>query len=402
MIFTILFAALFLCGALLALVLPAFLVQGAAAAVLWGIACLAAYLVLAELLFRAAYWLRTGSRPERFPSVPFEQIHVEPHPYIPYVYKKDFTPESRRRKSAVADYPLHAGRFRFPEVHFNNFRLINGPGADRDVEMPKPEGRFRVLCLGASTTGNYIEEDGALYSYPNELEKELRSRRPDLDVEVVNGGVGGRTSAEILIHFLLDLVDIQPDAVVLYHAYNDLGPSMTPGFQPDYSHARKNLGETYHLYRARSRFPDIPSSLYHYFLNRLFPGTISNSLLNSVTLAPPDTDAPFQGLATYERNLRHLLDVCRARDITPVLATFCHYLHPGIADSPEHRKYGQGVREENRVMRGLADAFGARLADAAEGMPQEDEFFVDSIHFTPRGMTRLARLVAEELEAVLP
>jgi hypothetical protein len=89
--------------------------------------------------------------------------------------------------------------------------------------------------LGASTTGNELEHDGVIYSYPLEPERILKEKFPELNLEVNNCGVGGRTTAEILIDFLLSGIDTSPDIVVLYHAYNDLQPSLTPGFLSDYS-----------------------------------------------------------------------------------------------------------------------------------------------------------------------
>lgn len=376
--------ALFATGTVVAWTAPLLLADGPA----WRVLLIAfgsalAYLALAEVLFRILYWLRTGTQPERFIRIPFEHLHAEPHPYMPYAYKRNFTPGTDMRRDMTANYPLHKGRFSFCSPAFNNFRLQNGPERNHHVTVPKPEGLFRVLCLGGSTTGNYIEENGIPYSYPMELEKALRERHPDRDIEVVNGGMGGRTSADLLIHFLLSLVDTDPDAVVLYHGHNDLGPSLTPGFNADYSHARRNLGEAYNTYRVRAMFPDLPFALYNYLLNSLFPGNLTNSLLQNVTLSTPDLDGEFKGTGTYKRNLRHVIDVCKTRGIRVVCSTFCHHTYDEIRKCPRHNKFLEGLALENQAMRELAEESGALFIDAAGSMPDDDAYFVDSIHFTP-------------------
>lgn len=42
------------------------------------------------------------------------------------------------------------------------------------VVIPKPKKLIRINCIGASTTGNYIEENNKIYSYPLELERILK------------------------------------------------------------------------------------------------------------------------------------------------------------------------------------------------------------------------------------
>lgn len=385
---------LFFIGALAALIVPLVTIPSPAKALGIGLLFVLGYLLAAEILFRVVYGLRCGQMPERFKRIPFDQLHVEPHPYMPYAYKRDFKPRGGLRNSDEADYPLHKGRFQFARPSFNNYRLHNGPDGQRDIAVPKPEGVYRIVCLGGSTTGNYIMENGALYSYPSELEKELNRRLPDAGVEVVNGGVGGRTSAELLIHFLLSLIDTEPDAIVLYHAYNDIGPSLTPGFQSDYSHARKNLGESYTLYRLRAMFPDLPSALYTYVLNSLFPGNLSNSLLTAVTAEEPDMAGKFQGLSTYKRNLKHVIDICKARGIKVFCATYCQHLYPEIEDSPMHLKCRDGLALENGALKELAEEEDLTFIDTAAAMPADIDYYVDSVHLTPLGMQTLAKNLA--------
>ena len=271
---------------------------------------------------------------------------------------------------------------------------INGPNGDADIVIPKPEDIIRITCLGASTTGNYVDFDGRKFSYPLELEKILKEKFPEKKIEVNNCGVGGRTSAEILIDFELNIIDTEPDIVVLYHGYNDLAPSLTLGFKSDYSHAKRNLGEIWPYYRISSVFPDLPIASYNFFMIHVFGQNIRYSLLDAISRGKVDLSSNFNGLQTYQRNIEHIVNLCKSNGITVILSTFCHYMYEDVKNSKVHLKYHEGVLLENDVMRKIAEKHVLPLVDNNILFPYEDRFFVDSIHFSPEGMRKLAENIS--------
>ena len=171
-------------------------------------------------------------------KLPFEKFYVEPHPYLPYIYKRNFS----TAPSEKYNYPLSSNFFS-AELKTNNFGFYNGSDGTRDIELPKPKNLFRINCIGGSTTANYIFDGKKNYSYPMELENILKTKNSN--VEVNNCGTGGYNSADILIRFLLQTIETKPDLIIIYHAYNDIKSYLTKNFQSDYSHSRKNLGEEY-------------------------------------------------------------------------------------------------------------------------------------------------------------
>lgn len=350
--------------------------------------------VLAEVVFRFGYRLYTGRGYQPFPRLPFEDLYVEPHPYIPFVNKRNFTTE----KAGPANYPLHKGRFFFGQYATNNMGFANGADGGRNIEIPKPHGLLRINCIGASTTGNYIECDGQAFSYPMELEKALKLGMGRA-VEVNNCGQGGYNSADIMVRFALQVLDTQPDIVIIYHAYNDIRAYLTPEFESDYSHVRRNLGENYWKFALASKVPYIPVKFLNYLFNLWLPGNIRNSLLDQVTKGDfqPDLD-PAKGLVTYQRNLQCIIDLCRCNGIQVVLSTYCHFLHDTIKKDPLHLLYRRIVTEENNIMRHLAGKNELQLVDNAALVPQEEQYFVDSIHFTPEGMRMIASNMAKAID----
>lgn len=344
-----------------------------------------------EVFFRLGYRFYVGSPYVTFPRVPFESIYVEPHPYIPFVYKRNFKTE----KGGAANYPLHRGKFSFGQYTTNNLRFANGSAGNRDVVIPKPDGLLRINCIGASTTGNYIEFNGEPFSYPMELEKILVSKMA-MPVEVNNCGQGGYNSADILVRFALQVIDTQPDAVVIYHAYNDIRAYITSGFESDYCHVRRNLGENYWKFALAAKIPYIPIKFMNFLTNHWLPMNIRNSLLDQVTKGDFDPRLdPSEGLKAYQRNLQHIIDLCRCNGIQVVLSTYCHFLHDAIKDEPLHMLHGNIVKKENEIMRHLSVKNQLKLVDNAIMVPQDERYFVDSVHFTPEGMRMIARNIAD-------
>lgn len=354
------------------------------------VACL---LLIAEIFFRLGYRFLMGEAYQFLPRLNFKSIYVKPHPYIPFVMKRNFTTEV----GGVATYPLHKGRFKFGQYSTNNMGFANGDKGDRDVVIPKPEGLLRINCIGASTTGNYLDENGYGFSYPLELEKILKSQLA-VPVEVNNCGQGGYNSVDILVRFAIQVIDTHPDIVVIYHAYNDIRAYLTKGFESDYSHVRCNLGDNYGKFALASRIPYIPLKFINCLINIWLPANIRNSLLEQVTIGDFDTGLDFSlGLKTYQRNLQHVIDLCRSNGIKVILSTYCHFLYDEIKAESLHMLYAKIVKEENNIMRNLARKNSLILVDNADLVPNDERYFVDSIHFTPEGMQLIAKNIANEV-----
>ena len=190
-------------------------------------------LLASDFVFRFSYRLFRGMPYKFLPRPNFEKLYVKSHPYIPYIMKSNHKSEV----SEKADYPLHQGKFNFVQLTTNNMGFFNGTKGSRDILVPKPKNTKRVICIGASTTGNYIEANGKVFSYPLELERILQEKKSK-KFEVHNCGQGGYNSADILVRYALQIIDFQPDIIVLYHAYNDITQYLTKNFKSDYSHAR--------------------------------------------------------------------------------------------------------------------------------------------------------------------
>ncbi|MCO4769279.1 MAG: hypothetical protein KDA24_04560 [Deltaproteobacteria bacterium] len=100
------------------------------------------------------------------------------------------------------------------------FRETINEGARWAAVPPTSEGSWRVVTLGESSVhaSNHLREE----SFAEVLGRRLRADHPGQDVEVLNGGIGGAISDDV-VSAAVDVLDADPDLIVLYHGINDLG-----------------------------------------------------------------------------------------------------------------------------------------------------------------------------------
>jgi lysophospholipase L1-like esterase len=104
---------------------------------------------------------------------------------------------------------------------------INGQGMrdEREFAKTKPAGTKRILSLGDSFTIGY--EVHAHETFSAVLEHELRAS--GRAVEVLNAGVSGFSNAEQCLYLERELLDYQPDMVVVSFFGNDLVDNVRTG-----------------------------------------------------------------------------------------------------------------------------------------------------------------------------
>ena len=126
---------------------------------------------------------------------------------------------------AVA-YGAMALRYYYTQVHLFDPYLQVPPPSFSPERLEKPNGVFRILALGGSTTKNPLLP--IEHRYPKVLQDLLREQYGSEDIEVFNGGMDWYTSKHSLINYVTNLRDSDPDLVVVMHAVNDLYRSFSP------------------------------------------------------------------------------------------------------------------------------------------------------------------------------
>lgn len=91
--------------------------------------------------------------------------------------------------------------------------------ADLERSRARPPGVYRIAVVGDSVTQQrgWNRTD----TYVHQLEEGLRKRRPQLEVEVLNFGVTGYSTEQELASWRREVVDFEPDLLLLQYHHND-------------------------------------------------------------------------------------------------------------------------------------------------------------------------------------
>lgn len=360
---------------------------------LWALVAVVAALTAVEVGFRAWYRRRHGR--DYFVSLKFkwDENHVVAHPFLTFAYRRNGRIDQNQR----LPYALWPGRYwSFTKpLRFNRLGHFG-----EDVTVDKPAGTLRVACLGSSSTANSISDGERDHCYPEMLKDLLQKaapvRRRFAAVEVMNCGVGGWTTLDVLVNFTLNIVHYRPDYVILYQGLNDLPLHLMDGYAFDYAHGRRNLGEELHRIKRGYWFPKLRWwHSYEALKDRLLgTGNVRNEVLRAVETQEPDYERPYRPLVAEEMALRNLAILCRAHGIRLFIASYAFFLHN---EQPRNVKLRQGIDMENALFRRIAEEFSLPFIDVDGMLPKERENFVDAVHLTPAGMGMVARAVAERL-----
>jgi len=294
-------------------------------------------------------------------SLTYDELAFRPLPYVMYGLKSDFT----RGGAPVRNSNAHGFR--------------GGP-----IEMPKPAGLYRIVCLGGSTTYSFRVDDDQ--TYPVQLQSALASARPDVDVEVINAGVESYTTAESLNNLVFRVLDLDPDAIVVYHGANDVRARRYGNYVSGYEHFRRNWNGSVDRFTGRRDYLGGINELIQ-FERPDPPGDPASNLAASDTTA-------------YRRNITSMVVVAKAHGVLPVLVTLA--LDERFARNEQQPELIVGVEQHNEVTREVAASHGAVLIDLASQFPTNANLFVDSVHLNEAGCKTKAEIIAADMASLLP
>ena len=286
-----------------------------------------------------------------------------------------------------------------------------------EIVLPKPEGQFRIVCLGGSTTYTTGLENYQM-SYPNLLEKELHERG-FTNINVINAGVGAYTSWESLINFEFRVLDLKPDMIIIYHGVNDI---LARFIWPPDAYKGDNSGASS---SASMSMPSILeySTLMRYLMIRLGiiqPHSTLERSLKKTSETNYSTEFYYQKARNkypagifkqvsaekmlktnkpeyFRRNIENIIAIARFREIETVIATFAYC--PNFVDNPivSCKEYVLAYEEMNQVLKSLSQKMHVNIFDFADVFPKEKIYFTDGIHVNAEGVKLKAKMFADYL-----
>ena len=320
------------------------------------------------------------------------------------------SPQQYRSFTLYTD--LKPGELRWSPHHYLNYDLTpnyrrgltshNSLGfRDREFSLQKPDGVYRIVALGGSTTYTVMVEDNEK-TFTANLERTLKKQFGYKNIEVINAGVEGFNSWETLINLAFRVLDLNPDLIIIYHGTNDVHTRLVEpsAYEGDNSGRRKQW-----------RNPSVPFLDYSCILRilrRKFGYSLQvglGSFVNASTYLGAGTDPvertafdPLELLQNnppnfFRRNLTNIIAIAKAHNIEVLLATWAH--SPHFNDYAFAPHYQLGFQENNEVVKELAAQYGVALFNFAKEMPKDKRYWSDGRHVNEEGAALKAELFAE-------
>ena len=276
-----------------------------------------------------------------------------------------------------------------------NSKGFVGPEFDKE----KRKGTRRIISLGDSCTfaGGYYPR-----TYPGQLDVLIKKQYPQEKIEVINAGISGFNSDYALERLKTELLDYDPDLVIIYIGWNDLmkvNPA-NPAATGRHSRLAQLLNQSY-LVKAYSKF-------IFFYLRPLMMKPKLN--VNTEQAEAFDHFIP----QTYQSNLETMIETLKTHGIKAVLFTLPTVVHPGMtyedierdhvifpyyAGSYSVEKFLGMLNTYNRAVETVATKYEVQLVDLYNIINKypKDDLFEDTMHPNAKGNGIIAGAVADAL-----
>lgn len=320
------------------------------------------------------------------------EARIGAHPYLAYAVRPDLRID-----------PTEDSYFQLS----HNSLGFRGP----ETTWEKPEGVWRIVCLGGSSTYGFGPTTDAT-NWPVRLEARLNARGLPPKVEVINLAAQGYSTFESLIQLALRGVDLKPDLVLVYHTINDMRSALYPGVNRDNTHWRavwpldrpsvsESLLEKSGTYRTWRRYAT------DWVKERGDFGR--HVIVDYGRWWPNDFGQPTDmnlGFLNFERNLKTIVATARAHGSEVLLVTQAVRLTDfDNADSAQLQR--DGFERATQILRQVAEREGAHFYDARPPIESEadrrraadghDGLFTETVHLTDIGCDLLAAILSRHI-----
>ena len=317
------------------------------------------------------------------------------------------------------------GDFGYRMKPLETIRYKNGTEANTNamgfrgplVTVPKPQGTFRIILLGGSTTHGWrVNDDETIDAYMRELAAQETSLGA---FEVVNLAFDGYDAYQLYERLQSDGLRLDPDVVVVNSGINDVRNAHYPDLADPDPRTILYLG-LLSVQRdiARRGHPTLWLWLKHFSYSARLPALIRASLeerralAGRRALAERRTVAPNPEAANnFERNLWRIVDLLKSKKI-PILFSSAPSSLPMKYDPADTSTISYWL-DNAAATQMYRDTLAAKMRSVAEKLAADGypagylnvqlapDRFLDDGHLTPEGNREMAREVFAEIEAYL-
>jgi len=255
---------------------------------------------------------------------------------------------------------------------------------------------IRIVFIGGSTTYSVgIRDNKRIFSYLLEklLYKYYQDILPNKEIQVINAGMGGATSAESLLRLIFFVSEIHPDLVVIQHGLNDVWPRMYGTTESDFGNYRRTWGSPNHFSSSQPLAYGLLNaaadrSLFLTILLRKFGIKGAYTIGSMVTRQDAKQNSSFlstNGTKYFERNTRYMIALCRSMGAKVLISTEAYTEKAGDARS-------MAARQHNRLLAKIATEEGVLFYDFYSDMIKDDLHIPDGRHVSQIGSEVKAKL----------
>lgn len=216
--------------------------------------------------------------------------------------------------------------------------------ADDVFEIAKRKNTKRIFCLGESTMAGFPYEFNT--TAPSFLRDRLQALLPQYNIEVINVGLSA-VGSFVVLDFLDELMDYEPDLFVLYLGHNEfygafgVGSRVAMSGSPTLTRLAIRLLKFKTFLALRDVYLRVRQSLSSSQLPEK-DATLMGQVVDKQVI-PYKSPLYEQALVTYRENLERIITVATARNIPIVVSTLVSNLkdHPPFASV-----FADGTSEE--------------------------------------------------------
>ncbi len=266
-----------------------------------------------------------------------------------------------------------------------------GYRAEKNRLYGSDSNSINIVSLGGSSTygTRVFQED----SYPYLLEKEL-SKYIDKTVNVINGGLGGYSTPNIISLLSLKIVHLNPEIIIFYVGFNDAwNRILYSDFKMDYSHAQKSWAMPDFPFWRNSRLLDVVADKLGYPFNR---DPHIHLVAWQRRSGNPEINLHHSSVDAFRKNLMTLFGISRTHGSIPIIVTQATNFknHPIKANNKE---WMQAIEEHTKIIKQVASDMSVDLIDIRNFMTDKEEYFVDVLHMNEKGNRKRAEVIADYL-----